>query len=179
MKKAYIFLANGTEECEALVIHDLLVRAEINSILVSTEESLEIEAMHGFNYIANIKLEEVKDDYDLLFIPGGLKGVNSFKENKKLKELILKAHKNNKLIGAICAGPSLLADTLELVEDNEFSCYPNCSVKKPSENGVTLTRNIVTGKGLGVAIKLAHKIIEILISKEKADSVLGAIQYEL
>ena len=47
--KIYILLADGFEECEALVPADLLMRAGAQVVLTSITESLSVRGSHGIN----------------------------------------------------------------------------------------------------------------------------------
>ncbi len=63
-----------------------------------------------------IKYENINpNEYDALIIPGGHKadGMAQFLENEILKNVILNFNLQNKIIGAICHGPLLLARTID------------------------------------------------------------------
>ncbi len=63
-----------------------------------------------------IKYENINpNEYDALIIPGGHKadGMAQFLENEILKNVILNFNCQNKIIGAICHGPLLLARTID------------------------------------------------------------------
>ena len=53
MKRAFIFLANGFEEIEALATVDVLRRAGIETIIVSISDSLQVTGAHGVEVTAN------------------------------------------------------------------------------------------------------------------------------
>ena len=50
MTKVAILIANGLEECEALVTKDLLNRANIQTDLISVEKDLNITSVHELSF---------------------------------------------------------------------------------------------------------------------------------
>ena len=58
MKKAYVFLAYGFEEVEALTVVDLLRRAGIEVITVSMSTNNIISGAHKIPVVTDIKIDE-------------------------------------------------------------------------------------------------------------------------
>lgn len=80
-----ILCANGLEECEALLIHDLLSRAQFEVKLVNTMEQDEVISSHNLTFKTDIKLSEANHDVDAIFLPGGLNGSQNLRDNQKVK----------------------------------------------------------------------------------------------
>ena len=81
MGKAVIYLANGTEECEALLCADLLRRAGAEVILAAVGRSREIVSSHGVAIRADALAEEADAaGQDLLVLPGGWPGTKHLEE---------------------------------------------------------------------------------------------------
>ena len=59
MKKAVVFFADGTEECEALLVVDLLRRANVQVTVASASGRLELETSHGIRMTADALAEEL------------------------------------------------------------------------------------------------------------------------
>lgn len=177
--KAAIFCADGLEECEALMTMDLLKRGGIYVDLVSVEDHLEITSSHNLHFRCDKYFEDIdKDDYDVLILPGGIKGTQTLSVNFQLIELLKKYKENDKLIAAICAAPSIFVKN-GLVEDGKFTVYPGF------ESGLTSSRkkayvdgNVITARGVGAVIDFAYAIIFCLLDEETADKVLEEIQYQ-
>ena len=182
MKKAVIFFADGFEECEGLVVVDLLRRAGIEVATASVMGRKEITSSHSIKLQADCLAEEA--DYeaaDIVILPGGMPGTKYLGESDIVKKQCLAfAGNSGKYIAAICAAPTVFA-ALGLLEGKEAICYPgmrgNMRGAVLSENNVAVSGNIITGEALGAAIPFALKIIEELIDKETAENVASSICY--
>ena len=76
MAKVAVFIADGSEEVEAITPVDLLRRAKAEVDIVSIMPSLEIEASRGLKIKADKLIGDIDfDDYDFLILPGGVKGI--------------------------------------------------------------------------------------------------------
>lgn len=79
MAKVYAFVADGMEEVECLAVCDCLRRAKVDVKLVSIMGRKMVTGSHGFKIEADCLFEEIEDDADVLFLPGGLVGTNNLK----------------------------------------------------------------------------------------------------
>ena len=174
--KTLILREQGLEECEALIVYDLLTRAGIEVALAGSNEN--ITSSHNLIFKTNISIDEVKpSDYDCLVLPGGMPGTTNLEKNIRVNEIIDYFISNHKLTCAICAAPSILIKK-GLLKNNEFTCFPGfeCGYESTKEK-VHVKDNIITSNGLGSAIEFGLKIIEVLISKDKAIEIKNKIQY--
>lgn len=175
MTKIAVQLANGFEEIEAVSIIDVLRRAEFDVTAVSITKSLEVTGSHNIKIIADQLFKDV--DYeliDMIILPGGIPGATNLNKHSKLREQILDFHKNKKPLGAICAAP-LVFGNLGILENKSATCYPGfenelVGATTTGEN-IELSDQIITGKGAGVAIEFALKIVEMFKGKELADEL--------
>lgn len=176
--KAAIFCADGLEECEALIVMDLLKRAGLHVDLVAMEGDLEVVSSHGLHFKADILFEDMAQDaYDALILPGGLKGTETLSKNEALIALLRQYEKDGKLIAAICAAPSIFVKN-GLVKDDGFTVYPGfeCGLTSTGEKA-TVVKNVITGKGVGAAFEFSYEIIKKLLGEEKAEAILKETQY--
>ena len=178
MKTAVVFLADGFEECEGLLVVDLLRRAEVNVITASIMGRKEIKSSHGVLLQADALAEGI--DYsapDMIVLPGGLPGTTFLKEHQIVKEQCVKFAKN-KYVAAICAAPSVLA-SVGLLKGKRATCHTAFEDKmagaEVTKESVTMDGNIITGQGLGAAIPFALQLVTVLVGKEKADGIAKAI----
>ncbi len=172
MKKIAIYLANGFEEIEAVNIIDVLRRAELDVTIVSVTENHEVTGSHGIKLIADQLFKEINyDQIDMIILPGGMPGAKNLNEHPGLREQILNFYENNKMLGAICAAP-LVFGNLGILKNRKATCYPGFENQLHgaivTSEFVEVSGNIVTGKGAGVAIDFALKIVEVFKDNEFA-----------
>ena len=95
-------------------------------------------------------------------------------------EATKKQYEAGKWVAAICAAPSVFGG-LGFLKDRKATSYPGCldgiPVGEYTEEPVAVDGNVVTSRGVGTAIAFALKLIEVLISKEKADEIAASIVY--
>ena len=181
MKSVIVFLADGFEECEGLLVVDLLRRAGINVITASIMGKLDIISSHNVALRADALAEDV--DYgaeDMIVLPGGLPGTTCLGDNEIVRKRCLEFAASGKYVAAICAAPSILAE-LGLLEGKPATCHPAFEDKMcgaiVTRGSVSVAGNIITGRGLGAGIPFALKLIEILVDKEAAEKVGAEICY--
>ena len=77
MKHSYLFLADGFEEIEALATADILRRAGIKTILVSTKDTPEVTGANSIKVTADTVIADVEltPDTEWLIMPGGMPGL--------------------------------------------------------------------------------------------------------
>ena len=175
MKDLLVFLAEGFEEIEALTIVDVLRRADLKVDTVSVKDRLEVKGAHGVTVLADKAFDEINiEDYRAMYIPGGQPGATNLMNDKKVVECANVFNDEERKIIAICAGPEVL-DAAGLLKDGKFTCYPGVEkrlkVKDPQDEAVVVEENIITAMGPALAILLGVKLVEVLVSKEKAEEV--------
>ena len=181
MKKAVMLFANGYEEVEALMTVDLLKRAGVDIRLVSINDDMTVTGSHGISVTMDTKLSRIQlKEEDAIIIPGGMPGTNYLRDHEGLAELLKKQYEAGKWVAAICAAPSVFGG-LGFLKDRKATSYPGCldgiPVGEYTEEPVAVDGNVVTSRGVGTAIAFALKLIEVLISKEKADEIAASIVY--
>ena len=182
MKTVYAFLADGMEEVEALMVIDLLRRTKkLNVVTVSIKEDLLIESSHKIQLYADKNINEIDfEEGDYIFLPGDVPGTPNLAACEKLTEQIMKYNAEGKILAAICAAPSIYGQ-LGILADKNATCYPTFAEKLNCKNyggGVVTDKNVVTGKGLGVALEMGLELISVLVDEETSGSVAEAIQYD-
>ena len=87
MSKAVVFFADGTEECEALLVIDLLRRAKVEVTVASAMGRKELVSSHKIHLTADALAEDVDySDVDLVVLPGGIPGTPNLAANKTVTE---------------------------------------------------------------------------------------------
>ncbi|CAL2034985.1 CBN-DJR-1.2 protein [Caenorhabditis brenneri] len=189
-KSALIVLApEGAEECEVIIPGDVLTRGGIQVVYAGLEEKCPktgmmkpVKCAKGAQIMPTAAFDDVKDKkYDIVIIPGG-PGSNTLAENSSVGELLKSQFKSAGLIGAICAGPTVLLSHGIMVDE----VTGHYSVKdklveggyKFSEDRVVVSGKVITSQGPGTAFEFALKIVEIMEGKEKAESLKKPICYK-
>lgn len=181
MSKVYVFMADGTEEVEALTVIDLLRRAKVDVVTVSVMEKKQVVTSH------NIKVETDElygeSDYmdgDMLVLPGGMPGTTHLKNHEALREVLF-AYKNaGKYLAAICAAPSVYGWN-GMLDGKKATCYPGFEGElkgaTPTGEGVVTDGQFITSKGVGTAIDFSLELITLLEGAETAENIAKAVQY--
>ena len=175
MENIAVQLAEGFEEIEAISIIDVLRRAGLNVHVISTTGDKEVKGSHNIRVIADQLFEDVDFTHiDMIVLPGGMPGALNLKNHSGLNEQILNFHKNGKPLGAICAAPMVLGN-LDILKGESATCYPGFEEQlngaHVSGEPIEVSGKIVTGKGAGVAIDFALKIVELLKGKDLAEEL--------
>lgn len=180
----YVLLADGFEDIETIATVDVLRRAGAEVAVVGVGGDA-AESSHGVRVCADISLADVnKDDLEMLVLPGGTKGVENIRASKEAVELIVYCCENEKLIGAICAAPVILAE-LGFLSGKRAVCYPSCEqtlidkgAKVPKDERVIHDRNIVTAQAAGSSIEFGLKLTAMLKGWESAERVRRAMCFD-
>lgn len=172
MKRAYVFLATGFEDVEAVATIDVLRRAEVEVRTVSIMEDKTVASAHNVPVICDLSFDEACfDNSDALILPGGLPGAQYLNDYQPLRELLLEKSGSDCYIAAICAAPMVLGD-LGLLKGKKATCYPGFEPKLreacPTEGLVVSDGQFITGKGPGASFEFALTLVEKLVNSEVA-----------
>lgn len=176
----YVFLANGFEELEALAPIDILRRAGVEVVTVGVD-STEITASHKVVFNADTTVDKITldDKLEMIVLPGGMPGTLNLENNDYVQAAIDYCVKNDKYVSAICAAPSILGHK-DLLKGRNAVCFPgfekDLEGAEIAEIGVAEDGKFITAKGAGVCIEFALKLVEKLVSAEKADEIKRGIQ---
>lgn len=165
MKKCAVILANGFEEIEAISVVDILRRGGIQVEIMSTSD-YQLTGAHGITILA----DELFDYYgctnfDGILFAGGMENARSLASNTEVINLIDYFYDNDKLVGAICASPSLVLSKSKLYGFCRLTCYPDQSLIESindayEDSSVVVSNNVITSKCPGTAIDFALEILK-------------------
>lgn len=181
MSKAYVCLADGTEEIEALTVVDLLRRGKVETKTVSVMPQRMITGAHGIRVEADLLFaEELFRDGDLLVLPGGMPGTTHLRKHAGLRTVLEEYFREGRYLAAICAAPSVLGDN-GFLKGKRATCYPGF---EDSLTGAVLCTErvvrdgtVITSRGLGTAIDFALELLRLLQGEETAEQIARGIQY--
>ena len=176
-QKIAVHLADGFEEIEAIAIIDVLRRADIEVVVASVTGKLEVTGAHQLKVLADKLFEDI--DYNgvtMIVLPGGMPGAANLDAHEGLKAQIIKFSNENKPLAAICAAP-LVYGNLGILKGKQAVCYQGFEKFLKGADILNIpvaeSGNVITGRGPGAAIKFALKLVEKLVSAEKAELIAG------
>jgi 4-methyl-5(b-hydroxyethyl)-thiazole monophosphate biosynthesis len=176
MAKALVFLATGFEEIEALTVVDVLRRAGVDVTVAGLTPNV-TEGKHGVKVVPDKSIDDVKvEDFDAVVAPGGNPGYKNLRKDPRVIDMVKKAFNSNKLVAAICAGPTVLSDA-GILEGKACTIYPGMDQEleagggKPKHDIVVVDGNIITSRGPATALPFALKLAEKLAGKQVAEAV--------
>ncbi|MCR5286574.1 MAG: DJ-1/PfpI family protein [Saccharofermentans sp.] len=184
MSKVAVFVADGTEEVEAITPVDILRRAQIDCDVISVKSEKTITASRGVVITADRQIDEIDfDDYDMLVLPGGIKGTENLRNTKKLTDAVVKFNSEGKGIAAICAAPSIFSG-LGLLKGKHATSNPGVwdimteqGADLDKETKVVTCGNIITSQAMGTSVPFGLAIVEYFQGKEAADVMKGKILF--
>ena len=182
MKKVTVLLADGFEEIEALTVVDLLRIANVYVDTVSITDDYTVRGSHVIAVQTEDLITEIDfKESDMIVLPGGMPGTTNLKEDENVRKAVQEAYDDGRYVAAICAAPTILAD-MGLLKGKRAPCYPDMEseIEDAYLTGapVATDENIITSQGVGTAIDFALKLIEVLISEEKAVEIADSIVYQ-
>lgn len=177
----YVFLADGFEETEAIAPIDLLRRAKKEVVTVGVGKNI-ITGSHKIPVVTDTTTDKINidDNIEMIVLPGGMPGTLNLESDETVQKAIDYCVENNKIIGAICAAPSILGHK-GLLEGKKAVCYTG--FEKELKNAVIADApavadgNIVTARGAGAALDFGLKLIEVIESKELSESIKSQILF--
>lgn len=182
MRKAIVFLADGFEECEALLVVDLLRRAGVQTIMASVMGRLEVPSSRKILIKADALAEDV--DYsnaDMIVLPGGRVGTENLRKSEVVRSQCLKFAKEGRYLAAICAAPSILAE-LGILDGTRATCHPDYESKMQGAiltgKNVAVDGKVITGRGLGAGFLFAFELVRVMAGESEVERIKIAICYD-
>ena len=178
--KVIVFLADGFELVEAMCPIDMLRRAGADLMTVSLNETEKVMSAQGVAVMADTLIASLDGALpDMIFLPGGMPGATNLRNCPTVCDMTERVLANGGFVAAICAAPFILGD-LGLLNGKEATCYPGFEEHLrgaiPGNRKVVRDGNVITAAGMGVALPFAAELTAALFGREKADSLLAAIQ---
>jgi 4-methyl-5(b-hydroxyethyl)-thiazole monophosphate biosynthesis len=176
-KRALCLLVTGFEEIETIAPIDLLRRAEAEVVIASLGKEKLVTGRCGMTIEADVILGDVvEQSFDLLLLPGG-PGVKALRTDGRPAKLAKSYADAGKIVAAICAAPTVLADA-GLLMGKRFTAHFSVHSELPgvlAEERVVKDGNIITSRGAGTAIEFGLALVSELFGSPKAEEVAKAI----
>ncbi|MBF0320340.1 MAG: DJ-1/PfpI family protein [Nitrospirae bacterium] len=175
MAGVLVILADGFEEIEAVAVIDVLRRADIKVVAAGVKDG-PITSARGVRIIPDAALYAVRAlDYDMVVLPGGMPGTDNLAKDERVKKAVREMYEAGKYTAAICAAPYVLSEA-GILSDKKATSHPtfqqklNAASVSESER-VVVDGKVITSQGAGTAIEFALQLVEILVSKERAEAI--------
>lgn len=181
MKKAYLFLATGFEEVEALTVVDILRRGGIDCKTVSVMGDYDVTSSHAVTIRADLMFDEQNlDDADMLILPGGIPGTPNLKAHAGLDKLIRQYQADGRYLAAVCAAPTVYGEK-GLLQGRNATCYPGLEDglvgANHKEDKVVCDGQFITSRGMGTCIDFGLTLLAKLTDEANAQDVGQKIVY--
>jgi putative intracellular protease/amidase len=173
-KKVYIFLFDGFSDWEISYLTPEINKSEKFEIVYFSKDGNPVVSMGGLRVTPDISFAEVDvNDVDLLVLPGGVAWEKG--ENNELSQFTKDVFEKGKLIAAICAATTYLAQLgiLDKIKhtSNDLNylkaIVPNYAGESYYVNSFAITdENIITANGIAT-IEFAREIFEKIELYEK------------
>lgn len=177
-----VMLGDGFEPVEVVAPVDVLRRGGVDVTLVSVMGRKEVTSAQDIKMVADALVEDVDLDlFTMVVVPGGSVGVENLGKCDKLAESLRDRMKANKLVGFICAGPTILAN-LDLLQGHKAVCYPGCETNFPAgvyqpNVDVCIDKNLITATGPATALPFGRALLEALKSEKDANEVASGMLF--
>ena len=178
MLKVLVPIADGSEEMEAVIIVDILRRADITVSIASVMTNRKVIASRGVEIEADCHIEYCQNkDWDMVVIPGGMPGAQHMAESLPLRDIIADQISSQRWLAAICAAPAVVLAANGFISGASATCYPafrdvleQHNVRAMNEP-VSIYKKLVTGQGPGAAMDFALTLVALLVGDVKADGI--------
>lgn len=174
MIKALVPLADGCEEMEAVIIIDVLRRAEWEVTGVGIVPG-PIRASRGVSILPDATWDDIDpDDFDLIVLPGGNGGTENLAKDERVLAALRRFYEQGKVVAAICAGP-LVLQAAGLLKNRRVTCHPGAAAALTDaervDERVVVDGPLITSQGPGTSFEFALTLVSHLDSPEKAEAI--------
>jgi 4-methyl-5(b-hydroxyethyl)-thiazole monophosphate biosynthesis len=177
-------VADGTEDIEFAILTDVLVRGGAEVVVASVMPHRQVRLARGLTLLADALIDDLDiAPFDAVALAGGMPGAEHFHNSAKLNALVVEAKNQGKVYAAVCASPAVVfaANPDIIAGIRSLTGYP-ASHQRLRDAGLTVPSDVVvvdgrciTSQGPGTSFDFALKLVEVLVSPEKAAEVRKAL----
>ncbi len=181
MSRIGIFMADGCEEIEGLAVVDIVRRAKMEIVMIAVSGKKEVTGSHGITFLADAAASEMDfEELDGIVLPGGMPGTLRLGEDETVNAVLRRFASEGKLIGAICAAPSVLG-AAGILAGKRAACHPGFEEKLTgadvSREEVVVDGNLITSRGMGTAIPFGLAIVRYFSDDDTVEEIRKGLVY--
>lgn len=174
-KKVLVPIANGTEELEAVGIIDTLRRSGAE-VTVASVQDLTITGSCKTKIVADKLIAEcLKEDWDMIVVPGGIPGSNHLRDSEELAQLLKTQAADGKYYAAICAAPVVVLQNHGLLKGKKATANPGFASllenKEAIQERIVVDGNCITSQARGTVLEFSLKLVELLYDEAKSEQM--------
>jgi 4-methyl-5(b-hydroxyethyl)-thiazole monophosphate biosynthesis len=171
-------LAEGVEEMEAVIVIDMLRRAQWHVLAVGLKPGT-VTAARGTRLVPDEVWDKIDPaQFDVLVIPGGARGVENLRHDRRVVDAVRTHAEAGKLTAAVCAGPLVLQDA-GVLAGRRATCHPGVvsefTLARRVDEPVVVDGHIVTSRGAGTSFAFALTLVALVEGAAKAEELARAI----
>jgi len=175
MKSAFVFLADGFEDIEAITPIDILRRAGVSVTIVAVKGREAVSA-HALRVVCDAGIDDIagKPLPDLVVLPGGGMGSKNLAASAVLEKIVRNMMAEGRLVGAICAAPAIVLGAWGLIGGKSYTCFPGEGknlADKPIDKRVVVDGNLITAKAAGSAEEFSFALVTALCGDSVAKDI--------
>lgn len=164
---------------ETVITVDVLRRGGVDVTLAGVAGSDPVKCSRNVSIVPDASLNDAlaKGPYDVVICPGGAGGAKILSQSDCVGKVLKEQEGRGGFVAAVCAGPTALLSH-GVGKGKKVTSYPSVGDKMKdggypySEDRVVQDGKIITSRGPGTCFEFALKIVEVLVGKEKADSLV-------
>ena len=178
MARVLVPLADGVEEIEAVIIVDVLRRAQWDVVAAGLKPG-PVTASRGVQLLPDATWSDaLPDSFDVLLLPGGSEGTANLSSDDRVLASIRRFVVEGKLVGAICAAP-LALQAAGVLDGRRATCHPGVRAEltapDASDERVVIDGRIITSQGPGTAFEFALAVIEAMDGSVAANKIAAGL----
>lgn len=177
--KVLCIVDDGFEDIEAITTIDFLRRETVEIDIVSIDGKDKTSA-HAKAILSVKKAIDKIDEamYGALFIPGG-QHYKKLEANEEVKKIIQSFYNSKRLIGMLCAAPTILG-RMGLLQNKRYTCFTSMNENFGGtyvDQYVVIDENLITARSASASIAFALAFLEEVAGKDSAENLRTSIYY--
>ena len=178
MPKVMVPIADGVEEMEAVIIIDVLRRADWEVVSVGLTDAI-VTASRGVRLAPDKGWTAIDPgDFDWIVLPGGMPGTEALMADERVLDALRRHVEAGRPCAAICAAP-LVLQAAGLLSGRTYTSHPSVASRltegQRTDDRVVRDNGLITSQGPGTAFEFALAIVAADAGPEKTSQLAAAM----